>query len=129
MSTIPPSNRAFGIASGVILLAIAALAWFVFGTLLTWAPAAGLACLLIALLVPGLLLPFNRLWLAFATRVGRFNSQLILALIFYLGIVPIGLMMRLLGRDIMHRRPEPDAASYWLPVRRQADAETLGDQF
>lgn len=55
--------------------------------------------------------------------IGFVVSHLLMALIFFLVMTPIGLVFRVLGRDSMHRRWDPAAGSYWLerpPPRRAA---------
>lgn len=55
-------------------------------------------------------------WMYAAFPIGWTISHILLGIVFYLVITPIGLGLRLFGNDPMHRRFEPDAASYW--VRR-----------
>src|SRR5687767_14031122 len=50
-----------------------------------------------------------------AFPIGFVISHLILAFTYYLVITPIGLLMRLLGRDPMHRAFDRSAPTYWLP--------------
>ena len=49
--------------------------------------------------------------------IGWALSHLLLAAIYYLVLTPIGLVMRLAGRDAMRRRFDPAAESYWTPCR------------
>lgn len=56
-------------------------------------------------------------------------SHLLLAVIFYALFTPIGLVMRLLGRDPMHRRRDPDATSYWVPHKKKDSRENYFRQF
>ena len=76
-----------------------------------------------------MLLPLNRLWAVFAHRLGHVNNYLLLGLFFYVFIVPAGLILRLLGRDPMCRGFDAKAPTYWTPVTRRTDAETLRDMF
>jgi hypothetical protein len=57
---------------------------------------------------------FHRGWMKFAMALGAINSRIILALIFYLVITPYGLIMRLFGRDVLHRRGSK-SETYWIP--------------
>ena len=54
--------------------------------------------------------------------LGAINTRIILSLMFYLLLTPIALVMKLLGRDPLQRRPDPAAPSYWRTSRR-ADRE------
>ncbi len=123
------SDRQFGIAVAVVLLVVAGAGWFLLGRPPRWAlTGAGLVGL-VALAAPGLLLPFNRLWDRFALVLGRFINFVLLAVFFYVFILPLGLIFRLSGRDAMHRKPERLADTYWTPVTRHTDDETLHDMF
>ncbi len=75
--------------------------WVVSGILLGW-----------ALILPKSLFPLYRAWMAIGKVLGWINSRIILGLIFYLMILPIGLVMRLFGRDPMRRRLDKGALSY-----------------
>jgi hypothetical protein len=66
------------------------------------------------LIWPAALRPLNRLWLRFGLLLYRVVNPVVMALVFYSTMVPIGLAMRLCGKDPLRLRREPDAASYWL---------------
>ncbi|MCZ8312787.1 MAG: SxtJ family membrane protein [Magnetospirillum sp.] len=68
-----------------------------------------------ALLVPRILAPLNRLWMKFALLLYAVMNPLTMALLFFLVVTPIGVVMRLAGKDFLRKRLEPDAPSYWLP--------------
>ena len=77
--------------------------------------------------------PFMRivyLGLSYATfPIGFVLSHVILALIYYLVLTPLSLLLRLLGYDFMHRRFEPEAESYWVPVKPLENMERYFRQF
>ena len=123
------SDRSFGLLFGTILLGIAALAWFVAQRRWPTLAALGGSLLVLALLAPGFLMPLNRIWDAFARRLAPVTNSLFLGIFFYLVVAPMGLLMRLFSGDPLARRPQPDSPSYWTPVGRQLDAETLKDMF
>ena len=82
--------------------------WILFGTL------AGL----------GLLLPMSlgrvyRAWLRFGRVVGGINLQIILTLVFYLVVLPTGLLMRLFGKDPMRRGFDANAETYRVESQAQ----------
>ena len=124
----PQSEKAFGVMFAAVFTVIAAVGFFVFDVLLSWALAAALGFLATALLAPGLLLPLNRLWMKFAGRLGHVNNFVLLGAFFYIFVLPAGLIMRLFN-DPMRRKADPAAATYWSPVERKADADTYRDLF
>jgi hypothetical protein len=129
VKSIRQSDRAFGLTFAAVFAVAAAAGWLLFDARLAWAVAASAAFLVIALATPGLLLPLNRLWTAFARRLGRLNNVLLLGAFFYLVVLPAGLVMRLLGHDPMTRRLSPDAPTYWTTVGRKSTPDTLRDMF
>jgi hypothetical protein len=109
-------EKRFGLAVGGVLAVIG-------GLLVFWRhrTAAGLALLLPgALLVflsfaaPGALVVPRSHWMKIARILGRVNTAVLLFLVFYLVLTPLGLVLRLLGRDELRRRRAPED-SMWVP--------------
>ncbi|MHC5009470.1 MAG: SxtJ family membrane protein [Planctomycetota bacterium] len=121
-----PSRRellVFGLLLGVFLALVGWIAWWRFEAHET---ATVLWCLAVALpllhfLVPAVRRPLYLGWMYAAFPIGWFLSHLLLALIYYVILTPIGLFMRLLGRDPMRRRFDRETDSYW--VRRSGPSE------
>jgi Saxitoxin biosynthesis operon protein SxtJ len=95
--------------------------------------AAGLALLSIGLPVAGMIqrkiLRYAYIGLSYATfPVGFVVSYLVLALMYFAVLAPIGLVMRLLGHDPLARRFDRSAATYWLPRERSRAAKTYFKQ-
>lgn len=68
-------------------------------------------------------------WLLAAVPIGWSLSALVLMLMYYLVLTPIGLVMRLCGRDAMNRRFDHDAPSYWGPHQPAADKRRYFRQY
>jgi hypothetical protein len=66
-------------------------------------------------------------WIAFSIILGYFVSRLLLTIVFFLVITPTGLIMKLVGRDPMERKWEPNATTYWKP--RDKDADTSPERY
>jgi hypothetical protein len=71
--------------------------------------------------MPALIRPLYLAWLAAAYPIGWTISHLVLALIYYVVVTPIGLLMRLAGRDPLGRRPHRSPGSYWVPHEPSRD--------
>ncbi len=123
------SNRGFGLMFAAVFAVLGAVGWLAFDARPYWAAAVATAFAILALAAPESLLPLNRLWGAFARQLGHVNNHVILGLFFYVFVFPVGLVMRTVGGDPMHRKPEPEAKSYWRPVARHATVETFKDMF
>ena len=72
------------------------------------------AFLVVALVYPPLLGPLNRLWLKFGLLLYKVMNPIVLGLLFFVTIMPIGLLMRALGKDLLRLKREPEAKSYWI---------------
>jgi hypothetical protein len=69
----------------------------------------------VALIRPALLAPAKRLWLAFGLLLHRVSSPLVLGVLFFLLFMPMGLLMKALGKDPLRLRWDSSASSYWIP--------------
>jgi hypothetical protein len=111
-----PSERSFGFTVGGILAAIGAVVW-IFGkaglaTYILWG--FGGALILAALAWPVLLRPLNRAWLMLGLIGFKVINPIVLALIFFVTILPIGLLMRIFGKRPLALRYDKGAPSYWI---------------
>jgi Saxitoxin biosynthesis operon protein SxtJ len=108
------SDRSFGLVLAGFLALVGALGlWRGSERWPLWLGLAALA-LLLALAAPRLLALPNRVWTKFGLLLHAVVSPLMLGLIFYLCIAPIGFLMRLSGKDPLRLRYEPGADSYWI---------------
>lgn len=112
------SDRAFGIVFAVASLAVAG--WLLLGAVsVAGMPAAafGVASaalfLVAALLRPGLLSPLNRGWTAVGHVLHRITNPILLAIVFFGLFLPIGLVMRVAGKDPLRLRADRTARTYW----------------
>lgn len=86
------------------------------------------ACL-VGWTVPQILRPVWIGWMYAAFPIGWTVSHLLLAVIYYGVVTPIGLVMRLLGRDPMARRFDRSATTYWIPHEPTTDSRRYFRQF
>jgi len=89
---------------------------------------AATATLAIGLTIPRLLYWPNRLWTGFGLLLSRVIQPVVLALLFFLAIMPTGLLMRLFGKDPLTRRFEPESNSYWIE-RPSGTDNSMTNQF
>jgi hypothetical protein len=73
--------------------------------------------------------PIHFWWMKFAFALGWINTRLLLGVFFYFVLTPIGLMMKLFGKDLLDRKFEPNAVSYWKKRTRPFDPRTMERQF
>jgi hypothetical protein len=127
---VGPSDRKFGLTMATVCVVIGTVR-LVFGhSHWAWWLGAAVAFGGFALVSPGALGPFNRAWMKFGLVLHKIVNPVVMALLYYSTIVPIGVVMRLCGKDTLRLRREPDAASYWI-VREPAGPplESMRNQF
>jgi len=123
--------RQFGIVLGIILGVIGGIHYLKGNyNVYPWFFGFGAAALVLGAAAPGTLkVPF-KVFTRVAHAIGWFNTRVILILVYYLLLTPIGLVMRLFGKDLLDLRIEKDAQSYWLPrPHSSAPRESLEKQF
>ena len=117
------NERHFGIVVGIVLSAVGGW-WLVRGKFESVSPVlVGIGAVLISLGLsfPRALVVPNRLWMKLAEVLSFLMTRIILAVVFFLVAMPIGLIRKLLGGDPLSRRAAP-VESYWRPYSaRQSD--------
>lgn len=108
------SDRAFGLVFAVLFAVIGAFKLWHDSVLGWWWLGASGAVAAVALTVPGLLAPANRVWLKFGLLLHRVVEPLVMGILFFAVVTPIGAAMRLAGKDPLRLKREPAAATYWL---------------
>jgi hypothetical protein len=114
--------RKFGLVTGAIVAVLFGLLlpwlferglplwpWYIAGTL--WA---------LALVIPVALGPVYHVWMRFGMVLGWINTRIILGLVFYIIFTPISLLFMIFRKDPMHRRKEPNAASYRVTTKNNS---------
>lgn len=72
--------------------------------------------LILEVIAPKALGPIEKVWLAFGEKIGAVMSVVILSIAFYLVLTPLGLILRLLGKDLLSIKLDPKRESYWEPA-------------
>ena len=116
---LDPSRRAlrqFGlVVGGVLLAAGGVLLWRRGSGPWVWGlGGVGGLLVLLGVLAPAVLRPVRTVWMGVAFALGFVMTRVLLTLAFGLAVVPTALVLRLLGKDPLHRRPDPDAVTYWI---------------
>ena len=79
-----------------------------------WSIAVSGAFALTAMTRPGVLAPLNRLWTAFGLLLHKITNPIFLGAIYFVAVVPTGLILRALGKDLLRTRFDRDAETYWI---------------
>jgi hypothetical protein len=95
-----------------------------------WSLGVSLGFAAIALVRPKLLALPNRLWTALGLLLGRVVSPIALAILFFLVLMPIGVAVRLLGKDPLKLKRDAASTSYWIPrMPPGPPPDSMGNQF
>ena len=107
------SNRSFGIVFFVVFLIIATYPLINGDELRLWSLITSIVFLFLGLINSKILNPLNKLWFKFGIFLGKIISPLVMGIIFFLVVTPIGLLMRLLNKDLLKLKFNSNS-SYWI---------------
>ena len=107
------SNRSFGVVFFIVFLLIALYPLLKDNDLRIWSLVISFIFLILGLINSKILTPFNRLWFKFGLLLGRFISPLIMGIIFFVVVTPIGIIMRLLKKDLLNLKYNKKE-TYWI---------------
>ena len=107
------SNRSFGIVFFVVFLIIAIYPLINSGELRLWSLIISIVFLVLGLVNSKNLNPLNKLWFKFGIFLGKIISPLIMGIIFFLVVTPIGILMKMLKKDLLNLKFDKHK-SYWI---------------
>ncbi len=107
------SNRSFGIVFFIVFLLIALYPLLKDNDLRIWSLVISFIFLILGLINSKILTPLNKLWFKFGLLLGKFISPLIMGIIFFIVVTPIGIIMRLLKKDLLNLKYNKKH-TYWI---------------
>ena len=120
------SNRSFGIVFFIVFILIAIYPLTNNGELRIWSLILSLVFLILGLLNSKILYPLNKIWFKFGLLLGRIVSPLVMVIIFFLVVTPIGLLMRILNKDLLNLKFNK-SKSYW--IKKNEQKSNMKNQF
>ena len=120
------SNRSFGIVFFIVFLLIAFYPLIYNGEIRIWSLIISLIFLILGLINSKILTPLNKLWFKFGIFLGKIISPIIMGIIFFLVVTPIGLIMRFLGKDVLNLKFNTNK-SYW--IEKNGPKSKMKNQF
>lgn len=121
------SNRNFGFVFATFFLIVFSLSFFKTKEVRLWPLALSLTFLLTTLFCPQLLSPLNKLWFLFGNLIGKIVSPIVLSLLYFATILPTGLILKALGKDLLHLRKTQKNQSAWIP--KSSHDSSMKNQF
>ena len=120
------SNRSFGIVFFIVFLFISLYPLTYSGEIRVWSAIISFIFLVLGLFNSKILTPLNKYWFKFGIFLGKIISPMIMGIIFFLVVTPTGLIMRLLGKDILNLKYNKNQ-SYW--IEKNGPKSKMKNQF
>lgn len=120
-----PTPRELRLFGAVILIAFGAIGWWQASRIIFWS---GVAVGAMGLTGTRLALPFYQAWMGLAFVIGSVMSRVMLAVVFFGVVTPVGLLARMAGRDRLALTKKP-AATYWRELPDAGDSASYQRQF
>ena len=121
------SNRNFGLVFFFVFLIISLWPLLNEGAPRIWSLAIAIIFLILGLLNSKILTPLNILWFKFGLLLGAIVSPIVMGVIFFLVITPIGFFMKIIGKDLLNNKYDNKKKSYW--IDRSKTKSTMKQQF
>jgi len=124
------SDRAFGVVFVVFFLLIGLAPLRNHHPVRWTALSSAILLLLVACFRPALLHPINLVWTRLGLALGRIVNPIVTAALFFLVVTPVGLLLRLVGKDPLRLARDAQATSYWIERRPPGPPpESMANQF
>jgi hypothetical protein len=124
------SDRDFGLTFAIFFLILALWPIVRGDSIRVWSLVIAALLLGVALFSPQFYAIPNKLWFRFGLVLGKYLTPFIVVSLFLVAVLPVALILRMLGKDILGLRRDPTLETYWVPREaRGLTPESLDDQF
>ena len=127
VSTEQSSEKSFGVVFSIVFLIVALYPLINSEGLRIWALVASMIFVFLAFIAPKVLVFPNKLWFKFGLLLGSIVAPIVMAFVYFVTVLPTGLIMRLLGKDILKQQLDKNAKSYW--IERKEPMGSMKNQF
>jgi hypothetical protein len=124
---IYPTEKSFGIVFSIVFLIVALYPLIDSEGLRIWALIISAIFLLLAFIAPNTLSLPSKLWFKIGILLGSIIAPIVMAFVYFLTVLPTGLIMRLLGKDLLKQKLDKNAKSYW--IKRSEPMGSMKNQF
>ena len=119
--------KSFGIVFSIVFLIVALYPLINSEGLRIWALVASIIFFFLAFIAPKVLVFPNKLWFKFGLLIGSIVAPIVMAFVYFVTVLPTGLIMRLLGKDLLKQKLDKNAKTYW--VKRSEPMGSMKNQF
>ena len=121
------TNRNFGIVFFIVFLLISFWPILSGNEIRAWSLLISIIFLILGILNSKLLTPLNKIWFKFGIILGRIVSPIVMGIIFFAVVTPIGIFMRLIGKDLLGMKFSKNKKTYW--INREKIKTSMKQQF
>jgi len=120
------SNRSFGIVFFIFFLIVSLWPLLNDESVRIWSLIISFIFLILGLVNSTILKPLNYIWFKFGLLLGSVISPIVMGIVFFLVVTPTGIIMRLLGKDILNLKKN-NSKSYW--ILKKNENNSMKNQF
>jgi hypothetical protein len=121
------TNRNFGLVFFATFLIVSFWPLMYSEPIRVWAIFISLLFLILGLTNSKILTPLNKLWFKFGIILGNIVSPIVMGLVFFLVVTPIGLFMKIIGKDFLNLKYDNKKRTYW--IKRDKPSGSMKRQF
>jgi len=121
------SNKSFGLVFFVIFMTIALWPLLNDENIRFWSIIVSIIFLILGLFNSKILTPFNKLWMRLGIFLGAIVSPIVMGIVYFAVITPIGLIMKLFGKDVLNLKIDKNKNTYW--TLKKKIPSKMKDQF
>lgn len=121
------SEKGFAKVFAIVFILIGCFPLLGDGEPFYWAFGVAVLLLVLGYTYPKALALPNKIWFKFGILLGSIVAPIVMSLVYFLTVVPIGLIMQGLGKDLLKKKFDKEAESYW--IIREEPMGTMRDQF
>tara|TARA_B110000438_G_scaffold254132_1_gene260174 strand:+ start:638 stop:1033 length:396 start_codon:yes stop_codon:yes gene_type:complete len=121
------SNKSFGLVFFVVFLIISLWPSTYDSNARIFSGIISLIFLFLGLINSKFLTPLNKIWMKFGLFLGAIISPIVMGVVFFFVVTPIGLIMRVSGKDLLNMKRDNKKKSYW--IKRNKPIDTMKRQF
>ena len=121
------SNRNFGLVFFIVFLLLGFWPLINGEEIRFWSVIISIIFLFLGIINSKLLTPLNLLWFRFGILLGSIFAPIVMMFVFFLVVTPIGLAMRIMGKDLLNKKRDKKKETYW--INREKSAGSMKRQF
>ena len=108
------SNRNFGLVFFIIFLILGLWPITNAEEIRIWLVLLAFIFLILGIMESKFLSPLNRLWFKFGMMLGAIVAPIVMGAIFFLVVTPIGIVMSIIGKDLLNKKHDKKKETYWI---------------